>query len=136
MADVKISELPAAAALTGAETLPGVQGGTTVKITTRALQRIGINNQTGTTYTAGPSDAGKMVRCNNSAAISFALQTGDVFASGDVVMVRQVGAGQVTASGGTLNIKSGASAKTRAQGCCMSLHYVGTDTWDVDGDLA
>lgn len=99
-------------------------------------QRIGVNNQTGTTYTAVATDAGKMIRCNNAAAIALTLPTGGAYTVGDVVMVRQVGAGQVTAAGGTLNIKSGASAKTRAQGCCMLLHYVGVDTWDVDGDLA
>lgn len=99
-------------------------------------QRIGINNQTGTAYTAVAGDAGKIVRCSNAAAIALTLPTGGVFVVGDVVMVRQVGAGQVTASGGTLNIPSGAQAKTRVQGSVMSLHYVAADTWDVSGDLA
>lgn len=99
-------------------------------------QRIGINNQTGTAYTAVATDAGYMVRCSNAAAITLTLPTGGVFTVGDVVMVRQVGAGQVTASGGTLNIPAGVTAKTRTQGSVMSLHYVATDTWDVMGDLA
>ncbi|MEN9489629.1 MAG: hypothetical protein RJA63_78 [Pseudomonadota bacterium] len=99
-------------------------------------QRIGVNNQTGTTYTAVFSDAGKMVRCSNAAAIALTLPTGGVFTVGDVVMVRQVGAGQVTVSGGTLNIPTGVTAKTRVQGSVMSLHYVAVDTWDVLGDLA
>lgn len=99
-------------------------------------QRIGVNNQTGTAYTAVAMDAGKMVRCSNAAAIALTLPTGSVFTAGDVVMVRQVGAGQVTASGGTLNIPTGVTAKTRVQGSVMSLHYVGVDTWDVSGDLA
>lgn len=99
-------------------------------------QRIGINNQTGTTYTAVLTDAGKMVRCSNASAIALTLPTGGVYTVGDVVMVRQVGAGQVTASGGTLNIPAGVTAKTRTQGSVMSLHYVATDTWDVMGDLA
>jgi len=98
-------------------------------------QRIGINNQTGTAYTAVATDAGKVVRCNNAAAVALTLPTGGVFTVGDVVMVRQVGAGQVTASGGTLNIPTGVTAKTRTQGSVMSLHYVGVDTWDVSGDL-
>lgn len=99
-------------------------------------QRIGVNNQTGTTYTAALSDAGKMVRCNNAAAIALTMPTGGVYTVGDVVMVRQVGAGQITASGGTINAPTGFSAKTRAQGSVMSLHYVATDTWDASGDLA
>lgn len=99
-------------------------------------QRIGINNQTGTAYTAVATDAGKVVRCNNTSAIALTLPTGGVFTVGDVVMVRQVGAGQVTASGGVLNIPTGVTAKTRAQGSVMSLHYVAADTWDASGDLA
>lgn len=131
MADVKISELPTAAALTGAETLPAVQGGATVGIEARSLQRVPINNQTGTAYSLVAGDAGKMVRCANAAAISLTLPTG-TFTVGDVVMVRQVGAGQVTASGGIVNP---ASPKTRAQNSVMSLHYVADDTWDASGDL-
>ena len=131
MADVKISALPAASALTGEETLPGVQGGVTVKIGARALQRIPVNNQTGTAYTLVAADGGKMVRCNNAAPVALTLPTG-TFVVGDVVLVRQVGAGQVTASGGTI---VPASPKTRALGSVMSLHYVATDTWDASGDL-
>lgn len=99
-------------------------------------QRIGVNNQTGTTYTPVATDAGKMVRCNNAAAIALTLPTGGVYTVGDVLMVRQVGAGQVTATGGTINAPTGVSAKTRVQGSVMSLHYVATDTWDASGDLA
>lgn len=132
MADVKISALPAAAALTGAETLPGVQGGVTVKLTAQALQRIPVNNQTGTAYTAVAGDAGKMIRCANASTITLTLPTG-TYEVGDVIMVRQVGAGQVTASGGAIDP---ASPKTRAQGSVMSLHYVATNTWDASGDLA
>ena len=98
-------------------------------------QRIGINNQTGTTYTAVLSDTGKMLRCANASAIALTLPTG-TYTVGDVIMVRQVGAGQITASGGTINAPTGVSAKTRAQGSVMSLHYVAADTWDASGDLA
>ena len=98
-------------------------------------QRIGINNQTGTTYTAVLSDAGKMLRCANASAIALTLPTG-TYTVGDVIMVRQVGAGQITASGGTINGPTGVNAKTRAQGSVMSLHYVAADTWDASGDLA
>ena len=132
MADVKISELPAATALTGEETLPGVQGGTTVKMAARALQCIPVNNQTGTAYTAVAGDAGKMIRCANASAVALTLPTG-TYTVGDVIMVRQVGAGQVTASGGTIDP---AGPKTRAQGSVMSLHYVAANTWDASGDLA
>lgn len=135
MADVKISALPAASALTGDELLPIVQGGVTLQTSARAIQRIPVNTQTGTTYTLVAADAGKLTRLDNAAAIALTLPTG-VFTIGDVVLVRQVGAGQVTAAGGTINLPTGAVAKTRTQGSVISLHYVATNTWDASGDLA
>lgn len=137
MADVKISELPAASALVGDEAVPLVQSGESRRSTPRAIQRIPINNQTGTTYALAASDAGACVRASNAAAIAVTAPTGGVFAVGDVILLRQVGAGQVTVTGGTLNLPAGiTAANTRAQGSVLTLHYVAADTWDVSGDLA
>lgn len=137
MADVKISELPAADALTGDELVPVVQAGATKRATVAALQRIPVNTQTGTAYALTAADAGACVRCGNAAAVAVTSPTGGVFAVGDVVLVRQVGAGQVTVTGGTLNLPAAiTAAKTRAQGSVITLHYVAADTWDVSGDLA
>ena len=137
MADVKISELPAASALVGDEAVPLVQSGESRRSTPRAIQRIPVNTQTGTAYALTAADAGACVRCDNAAAVAVTAPTGDVFAVGDVVLVRQVGAGQVTVTGGMLNLPATiTAAKTRAQGSVITLHYVATDTWDVSGDLA
>ena len=127
--------LAAPASSTGAPSFRALESTDLPSHTHPEAQRIGVNNQPGTAYTAVATDAGKVVRCNNAAAVALTLPTGGVFTVGDVVMVRQVGAGQVTASGGTLNIPTGVTAKTRTQGSVMSLHYVGVDTWDVSGDL-
>lgn len=137
MADVKISELPAADALTGDELVPVVQAGATKRATVAALQRIPVNTQTGTAYALTAADAGACVRCDNAAAVAVTAPTGGVFAVGDVVLVRQVGAGWVTVTGGTMNLPAAiTAAKTRAQGSVITLHYVAADTWDVSGDLA
>ena len=137
MADVKISDLPASDALTGDEAVPVVQAGATKRATVAGLQRIPVNNQTGTTYALAASDAGACVRADNAAAIAVTAPTGGIFTVGDVILLRQVGAGQVTVTGGTLNLPAAiAAAKTRAQGSVITLHYVATDTWDVSGDLA
>lgn len=137
MADVKISELPAASTLTGDELVPVVQAGATKRATVAALQRIPVNDQTGTTYALAAADAGRCVRANNAAAIAVTAPTGGIFTVGDVILLRQVGAGQVTVTGGTLNLPAAiTAAKTRAQGSVITLHYVATDTWDVSGDLA
>ena len=137
MADVKISELPAASALAGDEPIPVVQSAETRRSTPRAIQRIPVNNQTGTSYALAATDAGACVRANNATAIAVTAPTGGIFTVGDVILLRQVGAGQVTVTGGTLNLPATiTAAKTRAQGSVITLHYVATDTWDVSGDLA
>lgn len=137
MADVKISELPAASTLAGDEPIPVVQSAETRRSTPRAIQRIPVNDQTGTTYALVAADAGACVRANNAAAIAVTAPTGGIFTVGDVILLRQVGAGQVTVTGGTLNLPAAiTAAKTRAQGSVITLHYVATDTWDVSGDLA
>ena len=137
MADVKISDLPAASALAGDEPIPVVQSAETRRSTPRAIQRIPVNDQTGTTYTLAAADAGRCVRANNAAAIAVTAPTGGVFTVGDVILLRQVGAGQVTVTGGAMYLPATiTAAKTRAQGSVITLHYVATDTWDVSGDLA
>ena len=137
MADVKISELPAASTLAGDEPIPVVQSAETRRSTPRAIQRIPVNDQTGTTYALVAADAGRCVRANSATAIAVTAPTGGVFTVGDVILLRQVGAGQVTVTGGTLNLPATiTAAKTRAQGSVITLHYVATDVWDVSGDLA
>lgn len=96
---------------------------------------VGVNNQSASAYTLTATDAGKVVRITGSSAIALTVPAG-VFAVGDVITVRQVGAGQITASGGTLNIPAGQLAKTRTQGSVMTLHCVASGEFDISGDLA
>lgn len=101
-----------------------------------------VNTQTGTTYTFALTDAlSTVVRQSNAGAITDTLPTNAAvaFPIGSVLLVRQTGAGQVTVTptgGVTLNIPSGRAAKTRAQGSSLMMHKVGTDEWDLSGDLA
>lgn len=86
----------------------------------------------------------RVTRFNNGLAITATLQTISAggWDIGDVVTIRQVGAGQVTVTPSatvTINIPTGASAKTRTQGSTIMLHCVDTasgGTWDITGDLA
>ena len=86
----------------------------------------------------------RVTRFNNGLAITATLQTISAggWELGDVVTIRQVGAGQVTVTPSatvTINIPTGASAKTRTQGSTIMLHYVDSasgGTWDITGDLA
>lgn len=86
----------------------------------------------------------RVTRFTNGLAITATLQTISAggWELGDVVTIRQVGAGQVTVTPSatvTINIPTGASAKTRVQGSTIMLHFVDSasgGTWDITGDLA
>ncbi len=96
--------------------------------------------QTGTTYTLALADAATVVRASNASAITITVPANAsvAFPTGSVVTIRQAGAGQITlsaAGGVTINIPTGFAAKTGRQGATVALHKVGTDAWDLTGDL-
>jgi len=98
-----------------------------------------LNAQTGTTYTLALSDAGKLVICTNSSAITVTIPAaGDVeFAIGTTIEIAQGGTGQVTLdpdSGVTLQSWGGA-LKTAGQHATAVLTLVDEDTWLVRGLL-
>lgn len=91
-------------------------------------------------YTYVPDDAGKVVRHTGATAanVTVALNATEPFEATQVVTSRQVGAGKLTivpAAGVTINVPTGTVATTRAQGSVIMLHYVGSDEWDLTGDL-
>lgn len=99
---------------------------------------VGINDQSGTTYTLVLTDLNKVVRCNNESAITLTVPANSsvAFPIGSVVTVRQVGAGQVTiAAAGGVTINSPETLKTRKQHASVVLVKVATDEWDLGGDL-
>lgn len=103
-----------------------------------ARQNLTLNAQTGTTYTLVLTDNGRLVTLNNAAAITVTvpLNSSIAFATGAVVNLQQIGAGQVTvvgASGVTIN---GTGTALRAQWSAASLVKTATDTWTLIGDLA
>lgn len=103
-----------------------------------ARQNITLNAQTGTTYTLALTDNGRLVTLSNASAITLTvpLNSSVAFATGAIINLQQIGAGQVTvvgASGVTLN---GTGTKTRAQWSAASLVKTATDTWTLIGDIA
>lgn len=102
--------------------------------------KVAIHNISGA-YTYVPADAGKVVRHNDATATTATIDTNahQAFALTQVVTMRQVGAGQLTispAAGVTLNVPTGFTAKTRAQGSTIMAHYISADQWDLSGDLS
>jgi hypothetical protein len=101
---------------------------------------MGINSQTGTTYTLVLGDAQKMVELTNASAITLTVPLNSTVAYpiNTVVHLAQGGAGQVTiAATGGVTIKKSAlvNAKLAGQESVCSLAKVATDTWRLFGDL-
>ena len=104
---------------------------------------IATNAQTGTTYTLVLTDRDKLVTLSNAAAITLTvpLNSSVAYATGAIINIQQIGAGQVTIQGasGVTITSTGATAttpKTRAQYSAASIIKTGTDSWTVIGDIA
>jgi len=116
----------------------------TNKTLTTPVATVAFNAQTGTTYTFVIGDASKFVTCSNASAIAVSIPTNAsvAFATGTIINVQQIGAGQVTiaaATPGTTTVTSAGSTvagpKTRGQYSAISCIKTATDTWTVVGDL-
>jgi hypothetical protein len=97
---------------------------------------VGINPQTGTTYTLVLADAGKLVRCSNANAITLTIPKNSSveFATGTVIYVEQQGAGVITVApvDGDVTINSTAK-KTWGQYSVIELMKLDTNLWNVIG---
>ncbi len=101
---------------------------------------LSFNAQTGTTYTLVIGDLGKWVTASNASPITVTVPP-SVFATGNIVNLQQIGAGQVTfAQGSGVTITStGATAsapKLRAQYSACAILCTGSNTFTIVGDLA
>jgi hypothetical protein len=122
--------------LTTAQTL-------TNKTLTSPKINLGINGQTGTSYTFVLDDAGKFITASNASAITVTIPpSGDVaYPVGTQLNIIQKGAGQVTfaaGSGVTIN-STGATAaapKLRVRYSSATAVYEGSNVWYVVGDIA
>lgn len=121
--------------LTTAQTL-------TNKTLTSPKINLGINAQTGTTYTTVLDDNGKLVTLSNagSIAVTIPLNSSVAYPVGAQINMTQLGAGQVTVSGagGVTIVSTGATAaqpKTRQQYSTLTAVQTSTDNWLVIGDI-
>jgi hypothetical protein len=125
--------------LTTAQTL-------TNKTLTSPLINLGVNTQTGTTYTTVLSDNGKIVTLNNASAITVSIPTNASVAypvGTQINFAWITGAGQPTiqavTSGTTTILSTGATStapKLRVVNSVASCVKLATDTWIVMGDIA
>ena len=112
---------------------------------TSPLINLGINTQTGTTYTPVIADNGKLVTLNNASAITVSIPTNAsvAFPTGAQINFAWItGAGQPTieaASSGTTTILSTGGTTTapklRIANSTATCVKLSTDTWIVMGDI-
>lgn len=138
MADTKLSDMTAATSpVAGDVKLYGVQSAAGVAVTARQLRGVPVRSSS-TSTTLATTDAGGCVRTTGSSAHVVTVDTG-AWVVGDVVQLRRAATGALTVTAGsgvTINTPAGHTAEARAQGSSLALHYVGTDEWDLTGDLA
>jgi len=128
--------------LTGVATLTGTQT-LTNKTLTSPLINLGINAQTGTTYTTVLADNGKLTTLTNASAIAVTIPPNSsvAYPEGAQINMAQLGAGQVTVSGGSgvTIVSTGATAsapKARAQYSTLTAVQTSTDNWLIMGDIS
>ena len=114
----------------------------TNKTLTSPLINVGINTQTGTTYTTVLADNGKLVTQSNASAITTTIAAfGSVaYPVGSQINFTQLGAGQVTIQGdtGVTIVSTGATASApelRAQYSTATAICLASDSWLVVGDI-
>jgi hypothetical protein len=110
---------------------------------TSPLINVGINAQTGTSYTTVLADNGKLVTQTNASAITTTIPPNSsvAYPVGAQLNVAQFGAGQVSfAQGaGVTIVSTGATASApqlRAQYSTATAIQTATDTWLVIGDIS
>jgi len=115
----------------------------TNKTLTSPKINLGINAQTGTTYTTVLDDAGKFITLSNSSPITITIPpiSSVAYPIGAQLSIIQKGTGQVTfAQGAGVTINStGATAtapKTRVRYSSATAVHEGSDIWYIVGDIS
>ncbi len=102
------------------------------------VSQVGINAQTGTTYTTVLADQSKLVTLTNASAITLTIPANSsvAYPVGTKIDFAQLGAGQVTVAGaGGVTVNATPTLKFRDQYSAASCIKTATDTWLLVGDL-
>ena len=92
-----------------------------------------VQTVTDTSDTLATADMNTLIEYTNASAVAVTLDTG-VGKKGNIVVIQQDGAGQVTVSG-TATLKSSIGNKTRTQNSVIVLVNKGSDVWALYGDM-
>ena len=96
---------------------------------------IGINAQTGTSYTLVLTDQDKMVTLTNANPITLTVPAA-VFSAGQYINIQALGAGQVTVQGDGTSTVTGTGTKLRVQYSAATILCTASNTFQLIGDLA
>ncbi len=138
MADKEFDEVTDSGELSGSETALIFEGTnsreSTYDLMARFLRGSQINDQSGTSYTAVVTDAGKTVRMSNAGANTFTIPPNSsvAYEIGTRIWVTQIGVGITTlveGSGVTINKATNLILGTQWQP--VSLLKVAVNTWDL-----
>jgi len=131
---------PVLAALTAGTGISITNAAGSITVTNSSTGDLSINAQTGTTYTTVLSDAGKLVTCDNAAAITLTIPPNSsvAYSTGTQILIEQKGAGTVTITPGSgVTIRSrGSLLALNGQYAVAALIKTATDEWIASGDLA
>jgi hypothetical protein len=111
--------------------------GLQVALDAKAAAAVAINSQAGS-YTFVLADVGRAVHSTAAVGVTYTVPPSSsvAFPSGAVILVAQMGAGQVAvAAGAGVTVRTAASLTTRAQYSEISLRKIATDEWLLAGDL-
>lgn len=100
-----------------------------------------FTNVQNTNHTCVPADLGTVIRVSSIETVNVIVSASSSLLNvpGSVLYVRQTGTAPILIlpdTGVTFNVPDGFIAKTARFGSVISLHCVGTDEWDLTGDLA
>lgn len=100
---------------------------------------IGINAQTGTSYTVTATDLGSLVTFDNASPIAVEVPSDatENLPIGFSCLLAQIGDGQVTVEeeGSSVVIVTPATLSLRTKGAQASLVKIASDTWLLEGNL-
>ena len=112
---------------------------TGIEVSGSVVSQVGINAQTGTTYTTVLADQSKLVTLTNASAITLTIPANSsvAYPVGTKIDIAQLGAGQVTVVGaGGVTVNATPTLKLRDQYSGASCVKTATDTWLLVGDLS
>jgi hypothetical protein len=144
-ARIKISELPPASTLTGAEQLPVVQGGETRRTTVGDFASLvpapllSVGAERVSDFALAVADADYIpVASAGTVAVTVPANATEPFPIGSQITLERRGAGALTiaaAGGVTVTAPAQTVLSARAQGSKVTLIKVASDRWEAAGDL-